>query len=204
MIAVVAGVVRRGERLLLCQRPEGKRFGMLWEFPGGKIEAGESPEAALERELREELHVETRTGRVLTRCAWTTATAASCCFFFTKARSFSGEPQPWNAARLPGRCRRKWPDTILPRRTGALRAGIWGCKLPRRRGGRRCLALRDANRCRFPARLCKAFSADGNVAALPHRFRTPGFVRRRWMRSGAAPPGVGIAAFFVRSARAAG
>ena len=65
MIAVVAGVVRREGRVLLCQRPEGKRFGLLWEFPGGKVEAGESPEAALERELREELDVETRTGRVL-------------------------------------------------------------------------------------------------------------------------------------------
>ena len=65
MIAVVAGVVRREGRVLLCQRPEGKRFGLLWEFPGGKVEAGETPEAALERELREELDVETRTGRVL-------------------------------------------------------------------------------------------------------------------------------------------
>ena len=65
MIAVVAGVVRRGGRVLLCQRPEGKRLGLLWEFPGGKLEAGECPEAALERELREELAIETRTGRVL-------------------------------------------------------------------------------------------------------------------------------------------
>ena len=48
MIAVVAGVVRREGRVLLCQRPEGKRFGLLWEFPGGKVEPGESPEAALE------------------------------------------------------------------------------------------------------------------------------------------------------------
>lgn len=65
MIAVVAGVVRRKGRLLLCQRPEGKRLGLLWEFPGGKVEAGETPEAALERELKEELNVTTRTGRVL-------------------------------------------------------------------------------------------------------------------------------------------
>ena len=52
MIAVVAGVVKRDGRLLLCQRPEGKRLGLLWEFPGGKVELGEAPEAALERELR--------------------------------------------------------------------------------------------------------------------------------------------------------
>ncbi len=46
-------------RVLLAQRPEGKSMAGLWEFPGGKIEAGESPEAALIRELREELGIET-------------------------------------------------------------------------------------------------------------------------------------------------
>ena len=54
MIAVVAGVVKRDGQLLLCQRPEGKRLGLLWEFPGGKVELGETPKAALERELKEE------------------------------------------------------------------------------------------------------------------------------------------------------
>jgi 8-oxo-dGTP diphosphatase len=44
-------------RLLMAQRPPGKSFAGLWEFPGGKIEAGESPEAALVRELEEELSI---------------------------------------------------------------------------------------------------------------------------------------------------
>lgn len=93
MIAVVAGVVRRGERLLLCQRPEGKRFGMLWEFPGGKIEAGESPEAALERELREELRVETRTGRVLDALRLDDRNGGDLLLLFYESAIVSGEPQ---------------------------------------------------------------------------------------------------------------
>lgn len=46
-------------RVLLAQRPEGKSLAGLWEFPGGKVENGESPEAALIRELKEELGIDT-------------------------------------------------------------------------------------------------------------------------------------------------
>lgn len=46
-------------RVLLAQRPEGKAMAGLWEFPGGKVEPGETPEAALIRELREELGIDT-------------------------------------------------------------------------------------------------------------------------------------------------
>lgn len=46
-------------RVLLAQRPEGKAMAGLWEFPGGKLEAGETPEAALIRELHEELGIDT-------------------------------------------------------------------------------------------------------------------------------------------------
>ncbi|WP_417250291.1 8-oxo-dGTP diphosphatase MutT [Celeribacter sp.] len=58
LVSAVALIDTDG-RVLLAQRPEGKSMAGLWEFPGGKIEAGETPEAALVRELHEELGIET-------------------------------------------------------------------------------------------------------------------------------------------------
>ncbi|MYF88590.1 MAG: (deoxy)nucleoside triphosphate pyrophosphohydrolase [Boseongicola sp. SB0676_bin_33] len=58
LVSAVALVDPDG-RVLLAQRPDGKTMAGLWEFPGGKIEDGEAPEAALIRELREELGIET-------------------------------------------------------------------------------------------------------------------------------------------------
>jgi 8-oxo-dGTP diphosphatase len=58
LVAAVALVDADG-RVLLAQRPEGKHLAGLWEFPGGKVHGGETPEGALIRELREELGIET-------------------------------------------------------------------------------------------------------------------------------------------------
>ena len=55
MIEVTAAVIRRQGRVLICQRPENKARGLLWEFPGGKVEKGETGEQALRREISEEL-----------------------------------------------------------------------------------------------------------------------------------------------------
>ncbi|PRX31187.1 8-oxo-dGTP diphosphatase [Meinhardsimonia xiamenensis] len=58
LVSAVALVDRDG-RVLLAQRPEGRSMAGLWEFPGGKVEPGETPEAALIRELHEELGIDT-------------------------------------------------------------------------------------------------------------------------------------------------
>lgn len=55
---VVAAVIRHGDWLLISQRPEGKRLAGKWEFPGGKVDPGESQPQALRRELAEELGLE--------------------------------------------------------------------------------------------------------------------------------------------------
>ena len=59
---VVAALIWQGERFMICQRPAHKARGLLWEFVGGKVEPGETKEAALIRECREELGVTVSVG----------------------------------------------------------------------------------------------------------------------------------------------
>lgn len=61
VLCAAAALIDSDGRILIAQRPEGKKFAGLWEFPGGKLEEGETPEQALVRELNEELGIETRT-----------------------------------------------------------------------------------------------------------------------------------------------
>ena len=60
LLVVAAALVDSEGRVLIAQRPEGKSLAGLWQFPGGKVEAGETPEFTLMRELYEELGIETR------------------------------------------------------------------------------------------------------------------------------------------------
>jgi 8-oxo-dGTP diphosphatase len=66
---VVAGLLLRGSQVLICQRREDQSFALQWEFPGGKVEAGEDHPAALARELEEELAIHAEIGpEVATVC----------------------------------------------------------------------------------------------------------------------------------------
>lgn len=65
MVVVVAGVAFKEGKVMLCRRNAHSLEGMKWEFPGGKVERGETPEEALARELGEELGIETRTGALI-------------------------------------------------------------------------------------------------------------------------------------------
>ena len=65
MVEVVAGILIKEGKVLIARRAAHKSMPGKWEFPGGKIEAHESPEAALERELFEEFGVRTQTGRYI-------------------------------------------------------------------------------------------------------------------------------------------
>ena len=60
VLVVAVALIDGDGRVLIAQRPEGKKLAGLWEFPGGKVEPGETPEAALIRELNEELGIETK------------------------------------------------------------------------------------------------------------------------------------------------
>ena len=67
LLQVTAGVIVRHGTALICERPAGGRHPGKWEFPGGKVEPGESLEVGLRRELREELGIDATLGRVLWR-----------------------------------------------------------------------------------------------------------------------------------------
>jgi 8-oxo-dGTP diphosphatase len=92
-LIVVAGVIHREGLILIGQRMAKDRHGLKWEFPGGKVELGESPKQALARELREELAIEAVIGREIARYEQATRRRFPLLLLFHAIESFQGEPQ---------------------------------------------------------------------------------------------------------------
>jgi 8-oxo-dGTP diphosphatase len=92
VVDVAVGVLMQGAEFLLTSRPEGKVYAGYWEFPGGKLEAGESVEQALRRELQEELGITIGAAQV-----WKTQMVdyphALVCLHFCKVWDWQGELQ---------------------------------------------------------------------------------------------------------------
>jgi 8-oxo-dGTP diphosphatase len=98
-IEVVAAVILRDDRVLAARRSEHMSLPNVWEFPGGKVEANESPSSALVRELREEIGCTVEVGSAIenTRHAYPFATISLTTFY---ASVVIGEPEPTEHAEL--------------------------------------------------------------------------------------------------------
>lgn len=91
-IKVVAALIRHNDKVLITQRKPGRHLGLSWEFPGGKVEEGETDHEALTRELKEELGIDVR---ITTKCFETRHQYGNREMHLTVYRStiLSGEPQ---------------------------------------------------------------------------------------------------------------
>lgn len=91
-MVVVAGVIEREGRILVGQRRRDDRHALKWEFPGGKIEPGESPREALARELYEELGIRARIGAEITRYIYRYSSRPLFELIFFRVDEFENEP----------------------------------------------------------------------------------------------------------------
>ena len=88
---VVAALILRDSKLLVCQRHHDDRHGLKWEFPGGKVELGETPRRALARELREELSIHAEIGREVGRYEFQYAARNPILLIFHLVTDYRGE-----------------------------------------------------------------------------------------------------------------
>jgi 8-oxo-dGTP diphosphatase len=93
LTTVVAAVIEREGRILIAQRKRTGYHPLKWEFPGGKVEAGESDEAALVRELGEELGIQARVEREIMRYEYQYPDRPPILVIFYRVTQFAGEPQ---------------------------------------------------------------------------------------------------------------
>lgn len=112
-IEVAAGLVFRNARILITQRPAGTHLAGLWEFPGGKREEGESWEACLARELREELDVDVEVGVLFDEIRHEyPAKSVHLRFFLCRLRR--GDPKPVECAAVAWVERERLRDFAFP------------------------------------------------------------------------------------------
>ncbi len=91
MTQVAAGILEKDNRILICRRRADQPHAGKWEFPGGKLEPGETPEAALIRELREELGIEASSPREVTRYEFAYPGKKPILLIFLKVTEWTGE-----------------------------------------------------------------------------------------------------------------
>lgn len=90
---VVAALIESNGLLLIGQRKNGDSHALKWEFPGGKVEQGESPSHALARELKEELQIEAEIGPEVARYYYRYRSRSPILLIFRRVSRFTGEPQ---------------------------------------------------------------------------------------------------------------
>jgi 8-oxo-dGTP diphosphatase len=112
-IPVVAGLIKKGETILVGQRPTTHTLGGLWEFPGGKIEMGESPEEALARELREELGIEAEIGNLKIACTHSYGEVGILILFY-EVLFWKGEPKTQHHTQLEWIKSSELPNKNIP------------------------------------------------------------------------------------------
>lgn len=93
MVKVVAAILERDGRILICRRTPEQSHPLKWEFPGGKLEPGESPEDALARELEEELGITGAAGQEVTRYEFAYPGRSPILLIFIRVTSYTGEPR---------------------------------------------------------------------------------------------------------------
>lgn len=91
-LLVSAALIVKNGRVLIGQRRKGDRHPLKWEFPGGKVEAGETPQQGLARELREELCIEASIGAEIARYQHDYPGGTSVLLLFYAVKTFVGEP----------------------------------------------------------------------------------------------------------------
>lgn len=109
-VLVVAAVLERDGQVLICQRRAGSRHGLKWEFPGGKVEAGEAPQKALRRELQEELGIQASIGPEIVRYGYQYPGRSPILLIFFRVNEFTGEPVNREFEQFRWEARQRLPE----------------------------------------------------------------------------------------------